>query len=172
MLIQGEIMDLPKRKPTRLKEYDYSTPGMYFLTICVKDKKQLLGRIVGCGDFDTPKMELSKYGMILDKFILLMNEKYSHIKVDKYVIMPNHFQLILKITHYEPVASETAAPYNNETSKFVSLLKRYCNREYNKNIWQISFNDHIIRGENDYRKIWEYIDTNIIRWKNDCFYND
>ena len=69
-------------------------------------------------------------------------------------------------------ASETAAPYNNETSKFISLLKRYCNREYGKNIWQSSYNDHIIRGEKDYKKISEYIDKNVINWARDCFYKE
>ncbi len=164
-------MELPKRKPTRLKGYDYSTPGMYFLTICVKDRKQFLGKIVGCGDFDAPIMILSEYRRILDKYINLMNEKYFHIEIDKYVIMPNHFHLILNIKDYKNAASETAAPYNNETSKFISLLKRYCNREYGMNIWQSSCNDHIIRGEIDYQKIWEYIDTNVIRWEKDCFYS-
>ena len=164
-------MNLPKRKSTRLKGYDYSTPGMYFLTICVKNRNHLLGKIVGCGNFDTPQMILSEYGKILDKYINLMSEKYSHITVDKYVIMPNHFHLILNITDLKSGASETAAPYNNETSKFISLLKRYCNREYGNNIWQSSYNDHIIRGEKDYQKIWEYIDTNVIRWEQDCFYN-
>jgi len=164
-------MNLAKRKPTRLKGYDYSTPGMYFLTVCVKGRKPLLGKIVGCGDFDTPKMIVSAHGIILNKYITLMNEKYSHIKVDKYVIMPNHFHLILTITGYKNGASETAAPYNSETSKFVSLLKRYCNREYGENIWQTSYNDHIIRDKRDYQKIWKYIDTNVLRWEKDCFYN-
>ena len=162
---------LPKRKSPRLKGYDYSTPGLYFLTVCVKSREYLLGKIVGCGDFDAPKMILSEYGVILDKYINLMNSKYSHIKIEKYVIMPNHFHLILNIKDYKIGASETAAPYNNETSKFISLLKRYCNKEYGENIWQSSCNDHIIRGEKDYKKIWEYIDSNVLRWENDCFYN-
>ncbi len=162
--------NFPKRKPTRLKDYDYSTPGMYFLTVCIKNRANLLGKIVGCGDFDAPKMVLSKYGVILDRYINLMNYKYSHIQIDKYIIMPNHFHLILHINEYKNGASETAAPYNNEMSKFISLLKRYCNREYGKNIWQTSCNDHIIRGEKDYNKIWEYIDTNVLRWEKDCFY--
>ena len=42
----------------------------------------------------------------------------------------------------------------------------------NKKIWQRSYHDHIIRGENDYQKIWEYIDTNPLKWELDCFYND
>ena len=57
--------------------------------------------------------------------------------------MPNHFHLILNIADYENGASETAAPCNNEISKFISLLKRHCNREYGINIWQSSYHDHI-----------------------------
>lgn len=161
---------LPKRKPNRLKGYDYSCPGMYFLTICVKDKKCLLGKIVGCGDFDAPQMELSTYGKILDGCIVRMNTSHNHVVVEKYVIMPNHLHLIVSVKeHSRHGASPSAAPYNSEVAKFVSLLKRYCNRLYGHNIWQISYHDHIIRGEADFRKIWEYIDTNVIRWEKDCF---
>ena len=163
-------MDLPIRKRTRLKNYDYSTPGKYFVTVCVKNKKALLCRIVGCGDFDAPQMILSEYGRTLDECINLMNNNCSHICVDKYVIMPNHFHLILSINNRGDGSSETAEPYNNTVSKFVSLLKRRCNREYGKPVWQRSFHDHIIRGEKDYLKIWEYIDTNVFKWNADCFY--
>ena len=163
---------LPTRKPTRLKNYDYSQNGAYFITICTHNRKCLLSDIVGDGNFDVPQMILSDYGIILEKHINLINEKYSHINIDKYVIMPNHFHMILTITDRKNGASETAAPYNNEISKFISLLKRYCNKEYGENIWQRSFHDHIIRGEKDYQKIWEYIDTNPLKWEQDCFYNE
>lgn len=53
-------MDLPKRKQTRLKGYDYSEPGMYFLTICVKGREPLLGKIVGRSDFDAPQITIQK----------------------------------------------------------------------------------------------------------------
>ncbi len=165
-------MDLPKRKPTRLQDYDYSTSGAYFITICAKDRKRLFGQIVGCGDFDAPKMILSDNGKILNKHLIRMGNRYPHIKIDKYVIMPNHFHVILCITDGKSGASETAAPYNNEISKFISLLKRYCNRESGENLFQRSYHDHIIRGEKDYQTIWEYIDTNPFKWESDCFYND
>lgn len=157
-----------------MQDYNYSTPGYYFVTICSKERKQIFGKIVGCGDFDAPRIVLSDYGFVLDKYIKLMNNKYSHMKVDKYVIMPNHFHMIIYVTQKTEEkngASETAAPYNNEISKFASLLKRYCNREYGENLFQRSFHDHIIRGEKDYQKIWQYIDTNHLKWKEDCFYN-
>ena len=80
--------------------------------------------------------------------------------------------MIINISGGNGGASETAAPYNNELSKFISLLKRYCNKEYSHPIWQRSYHDHIIRDKNDYNKIWEYIDTNILKWKSDCFFTN
>lgn len=166
-------MTFHNRKRMRLIGYDYSTPGMYFITVCVKNRKRLLGRVVGCGDFDAPEMVLSEYGNILDRNLDLMNKKYHHIKIDKYVIMPNHFHLILNVTDYKSARdglSASAKPYNNEVSKFISLLKRLCNREYGWNIWQTSYYDHIIRDEKDYVQIWEYIDSNASKWEYDCYY--
>ena len=168
-------MELPKRKPTRLKGYDYSTPGMYFITVCVKDRKQLLGKIVGCGNFDAPKMLLSEYGQILEKYINLMNEKYPHINIDKYVIMPNHIHIIVVITERHAGRSlhdvmrwfETMA-----TNEYIRYVKNGVLKSFNKRLFQKSYHDHIIRGEKDYREIWEYIDTNVVRWENDKFYND
>ena len=170
-------MTLPKRKPTRLKEYDYSTPGMYFITICTKDKKKILSNIVvGDGVLDVPQNILSDYGKVVEKYLLQMNDFYNHITVDKYVIMPNHIHLILSISSPENDfcfgTSRTPSPTNSAVPKFISTFKRFCNRETCISIWQRSYHDHIIRNKKDYEKIWEYIDTNVIRWENDCFYED
>ena len=54
--------------------------------------------------------------------------------------------------------------------EFISTFKRFCNKEYGENIWQARSNDHIIRNEHDYKNIYEYIETNVIRWDKDCFY--
>ncbi len=162
-------MDLPKRKRTRLKGYDYGKNGAYFVTICTKDKKAILGEIVGGGTLDAPKINLSPIGQIVDKYILSTN-KINSVKVDKYVIMPNHIHLILVVDNNgTPRAS---SPTNEAVPHVVSTLKRFVNREVGDNIFQRSFHDHIIRGEADYQKIWEYIDTNVIKWEMDCFYND
>ena len=166
---------LPKRRLTRLRGYDYSAPGAYFITVCVKNRKEVLGHIVGCGACDAPQMTLSNCGKILNARIQFMSNKYPHICIDKYVIMPNHFHLLLSITDYAAStsgSSQAPNPTNSEISKFVSLLKRYCNQAYRENIWQTSYHDHIIRNEQDYRRIWRYIDTNVIRWERDCFYTE
>lgn len=159
-------MELPKRKPTRLKGYDYSTPGAYFLTICVKDKKQLLSKIVGTDEGIVPQNNLSEIGLICDRYINNINIKYENVTVDKYVIMPNHIHLIVFLHGTMRASSPTK---NIET--IIRSFKTMVTKEIGNSIWQRSYHDHIIRGEKDYRKIWEYIDTNPIKWELDCFYN-
>jgi len=121
--------------------------------------------IVGCGDFDAPQMILSKYGVILDKYINLMNNKYSHIEIDKYVIMPNHIHLIL-------ILDDSGGGGNPPLQNIIGRLKSYTTNKFGNVLWQRSFHDHIIRGEKDYQTIWEYIDTNLLNWEKDCFYHD
>lgn len=159
-------MDLPKRKPTRLKGYDYSTPGAYFITVCVKDKKQLLGKIVGDDAHIVPKNQLSTYGFICDKYINNINIKYENVLVDKYVIMPNHIHLIIFLYGTMRASSPT-----KNIEDIIRSLKILVTKEIGVSIWQRSYHDHIIRGEKDYQKIWEYIDTNAAKWEEDCFYN-
>ncbi len=169
------MMELPKRKPIRLKGYDYSTPGAYFITICVKGRKQLLSKIiVGTGVLNCPQNTLTSYGKIANKHLVNMSDSYANIKIDKFVIMPNHIHLLIRIldNSNQTGPSRTPVPTNSLIAQFVSTFKRFCNKEYEKNIWQSRSNDHIIRGEKEYQKIWEYIDTNVLRWEKDCFYND
>ena len=170
-------MDLPNRKPTRLKDCDYSKAGYYFVTICSQNKAKIFGNIVGDGVYDIPKIKLSPKGEIVEKYIQKLNSQYDNICIDKYVIMPNHIHLIIKIsdtiTNSNILSGMSQAPYptaNAIIPKFISLYKRYCNRECGENIFQRSFHDHIIRGEEDYLKIWNYIDTNALKWEEDCFY--
>lgn len=158
----------PKRKSLRLKGYDYSTPGVYFITVCTENRRRVLGNLVGRDACDAPKIKLSVYGEILEKYIILMSKKYEHIRIDKYVVMPDHFHLLLRITNRnlrECGVSQASRPTKSEVAKFVSLLKRYFNKEYGKNIWQASYNDHIIRNEKDYLEVIEYIDNNPLRLK-------
>ena len=173
-------MDLPKRKPTRLKNYNYNTTGAYFITICAKDRKKILSDIVvGTGVPDCPKTRLLYHGEIVDKYIKQLNNFYNNISVDKYVIMPDHIHLLLSINNDEkngqswtPVPTNNSIKIDNANSviaKFVSTLKRFCNKEYGENIWQDRYYDHIIRGQNDYNEIWEYIDTNPQKWEEDSF---
>ena len=158
--------DLPIRKPVRLKGYDYSTSGAYFITICTKERAELLSKIiVGDDAHIVPKNQLSDYGLICDKYINSINIKYENVSVDKYVIMPNHIHLIIFL-HGTMWASSPTMNIESIIRSFKTLVTK----EIGNPIWQRSYHDHIIRGEKDYLKIWEYIDTNVIKWNEDCFY--
>ncbi|MBP3337116.1 MAG: transposase [Clostridia bacterium] len=159
-------MTLPKRKPTQLKGYDYSQNGAYFITICTHNKEHILSKIVGEGLCALPKNTLTPIGTETEKAILYINENYIGVKVDKYVIMPNHIHLIIIITN------NSGGHRGPPLQSIIGQLKSYSTNKYGNILWQRSFHDHIIRSENDYQKIWKYIDTNVIRWKNDCFYNN
>ena len=83
--------ELPKRKPNRLKDYDYNSAGAYFITICTQDKKCILGTVVGGDAHIAPFVRLTSYGEILEKYI--RNEP----QITHYVIMPNHIHMIIEI---------------------------------------------------------------------------
>ncbi len=164
-------MNLPKRKSTRLKSYDYNAPGAYFITICTKDRKQILSHIcVGLGVLDEPKNKLTYYGKIADKYLTQMSNFYDNITLDKYVIMPNHIHLLIQIKS-KPTSgsSRTPSPTNNEISRFISTFKRFCNKEYGRNIWQSLSHDHVVRNQKDYDRIWTYIEINPYKWEQDVY---
>ena len=188
-------MELPKRKPTRLRNYDYNIPGAYFITICTQDKRQILSRIVGGDILDAPKsatnttascksvggdvldapnsIKLLPHGEIANKYINRLNDFYEDLKVEHYVIMPNHIHILLFV--YDSVAfgngaSRTSPPTAKQhavVSRFVSTFKRFCNKEYGVNIWQRHFNDHIIRNRQDYEEHIKYISENPMKWQAD-----
>ena len=135
-------MDLPKRKPNRLKEYDYSTPGAYFITICVKDGKQLLSKIVGEDVGILPQNNLSQIGIICDEYVKSINVKYENVTVDKYVIMPNHIHLIIFLNGTMWASSPTT---NVET--IIRSFKTMVTKEIGYSIWQRSYHDHVIRDK-------------------------
>lgn len=93
-----------------------------------------------------------------------MNDNYIGITIDKYIIMPNHIHLIV-------ILDDSGGHRNPPLQNVIGQLKSYTTNRFGNTLWQRSYHDHIIRGEEDYRKIWEYIDTNVLRWEQDCFYN-
>ncbi|MCL2861653.1 MAG: transposase [Firmicutes bacterium] len=160
---------LPKRKYNRLFDYDYSQEGAYFVTICTLGKKHLLGEVitnVGAA-FCRPHIKLSKTGEIVKREIQKLSSVYDEIKVDKYVIMPNHIHLLISNREMW-CGRQNAAP---TLSRIIGQFKRVVAMKSEKQIWQKSFHDHIVRDEKDYFKIWEYIDTNCDKWNEDVYNN-
>ena len=191
------MSELPQRKDNRLKRFDYSSNMAYFITICCRDRKQILSKIVGGDACDAPRVVLSRYGRIVDHYMRQMDQQYDNIFIDHSVIMPNHIHLILIVSSADSSeysknvrvgyfgtsqASSPTVPYARKelspsvyrqheiVPKFVSLLKRFINREIGYNIWQRGYYDHIIRNEDDYRNTWLYISNNPACWAEDQYY--
>ncbi len=153
-------------RPGRLNHYDYSSAGYYFVTFCTKERRELLSKIVGQGALALPKVNLTKFGEMIDKFICNISGVYPDVNVDKYVIMPNHVHMILRVQE----SSGGARAPRPTVMSVVGGIKSLTTRAAGKTIWQTSFYDHIIRNEEEYLKIWNYIDTNPAKWSEDRYY--
>ena len=161
--------DLPKRKDPRLKGYDYSKAGAYFLTICTQNRKNILSKIVGEG---FPLPQLSPYGEIVEKWIQKISEKYPEASVDSYVIMPNHIHILLSIVKDDgrgnpsPTADTVIGWLKYQSTKEINQLRGSAGEK----IFQRSFFDHIVRNRDDYYEIYKYIYENPLRWQYDKLY--
>lgn len=118
---------------------------------------------------------------IIHKWLKETENKFENIKIDKYVIMPNHLHLIVFISerhiHTErhigrslPGAIQFFKTMT--TNEYIKGVKNNILPSFDKKLWQKSFYDHIIRDENDYLRILEYIENNPAKWEEDCFYGE
>ncbi len=156
----------PKRKPLRLKGSDYSRPGWYFVTVCIADRGRTLGHIVGAevpiGPRTTaPRTDLSEYGKIVDRVSSQMPT------VEKYMIMPDHVHVIFRIPEPQDGPMRTSAP---TLPGLVRYWKRQITQQCGVKLWQRGYYDHIIRDEEDYLRVWEYIETNPGKWREDAYF--
>lgn len=155
------VMDLPERKHIRLKKYDYTEMGYYYITLCVKNRENLLSTIIphiyNC--FDS-MVVLTQIGKIVDKYIKNINLVYNGVEIDKYIIMPNHIHMIISI-NTQIKNSDNFIP---DLSTIVRSLKTMVTKSIGYSIWQPSFYEHIIRNEQDYKTKWKYINENPIKW--------
>lgn len=175
------------RKEMRLKNYDYSGNGLYFITICTKDKIPYLYEIesVGDGVLDVPQQKLKEYGIFVKDQINEINSVYEKIKILKYVIMPDHVHMIIFIFDEDKIinrasisetsrtpssgTSRTPSPTNQTIPLVISAFKRFVNRKTGFNIWQRSYYDHIIRNKKEFIEICRYIENNPLNWINNNF---
>ena len=161
-------MDFPTRKRNRLPEYDYNA-GVYFVTICTQDRRCILSDIlVGDGVLDVPKVQLSAYGEAVEQTLQDINSTYADISILKYVIMPNHIHLLVQIE--DNGTSGTPSPTNKPLPRLVSTMKRFSSKKCGFQLWQRSYHEHVIRNEQDYLEIWNYIDGNPAKWIEDRYY--
>ena len=163
---------------TRLKYWDYSSNGAYFITICTKNREYFLGEIID------GEMQLSEIGKIVQKYWLEIPDHFSFIVLGHFIIMPNHVHGIVVIDKAHNVETrhclvsttgmKTINRFQNQgkhtISSIIGSYKSICTKTINKIQnkiffkWQSRFYDHIIRNENELNQIREYIVNNPIKW--------
>jgi len=180
------------RKSIRLKEFDYSQPGLYFVTICCQDRKCLFGAI------KNNDMILNNAGQMINDEWLKLPQRFPNIKLHEYIVMPNHFHGILEIVGETLVVSRNDATTQNDnttqkgqpqgfgptgktlgdmvgafqsitTVKYINGVKTKNWERFNKKMWQRNYWEHIIRNKKSLIKIGEYIIDNPKKWDNDKF---
>ena len=164
---------LPERKANRLRAFDCSQNGAYFLTVCTKNREcllweQAIPHTVG-ERIALPQSgyALSAMGEIVRRRIEEIPKHYPSVSVDRYVIMPNHVHLLLRIEEDAVGGRAMRAP---TVSTLVCQLKATVSKDVGQKIWQRSFHDHVIRNERDYAEIWKYIEDNPRKWTEDSLY--
>ena len=163
----------PKRKNMRLKNYDYSQNGAYFITICSHNRECIFSEVlVGqglCSCRPTP------IGSIIEEEIIALPTRYPHLTVDKFVIMPNHIHMIIVIDagrqEQSPCPTTTIGDIVCALKSITTKRANQCDSEKGRKVWQFRYHDHVIRSKTDYLQIWTYIDENPVRWSEDVYHD-
>lgn len=177
----------PIRKSNRLKNYDYSQPGYYFITICTCDRKLLLAEIVGDDALVVPTVIGSRVVECWQN----IEKLNASFKLDAFCLMPNHLHGILRIEAEEPLVGTAGAqcptvqPRGRIDKKgktvsdvirdFKSVTTRYYKKillKQKNTLWQKSFYEHVIRNEQSLFEIRKYIEENPLKWQLDQYYSE
>jgi putative transposase len=148
------------RHSIRLQGYDYSQAGAYYVTIVIHDREQILGEIIN------QEMRLNKNGEIVKYAWLDLPKHYRNVKLDAFVIMPNHVHGIIILTDHDGKRH----PLSEIVRAFKSFSARRINGLRNTQgvpVWQRNYYEHIIRNEQEHERIYNYILSNPLNWEND-----
>jgi len=174
--ITNSACETPKRRSLRLKGYDYSQPGAYFITLCTHKRRCILGEVVG------DEMRLNNAGRLVETEWLSTAKVRPYINLDAFVVMPNHFHAIFFI-HGKAGATHRVAPTGDKlcagpepasVGAIVGQFKSRITKEINSwrgspigSLWQRNYYEHVVRDEEDLNRIREYIQDNPRRWIED-----
>ena len=171
-------MDQVRRKRIRLPASNYEA-GWYFVTICTDHRTNFLANVtptVGADDSVRPCVALEGYisrltpiGLAVRECLERLTDTAHGIVIDKYIIMPNHVHAIICLS--AGTGGQSRPPLQGVIQRFKSISTRQGWKHGVKILWQRSFFDHVIRCEEEYRRIWQYIDDNPAKWAEDEYYS-
>jgi len=159
--------DQHHRRSIRLKGYDYAQSGAYFITLCTWQRQSVFGEIAN------NQIQLNTYGEIIQFHWDSLPKHYHYLKLDEFIIMPNHVHGILVLTDNPACKKRHGLP------EIIRGFKTFSARRINKNrclsgvpVWQRGYYEHIIRQEKSLMAIREYIIKNPLSWEEDELYRD
>ena len=166
--------DKHQRRSIRLKDYDYSQAGAYFVTLCTRNKECIFGKVVN------GEMVLNKCGKVVEEEWVKTAEIRKNVELDVFVVMPNHFHGIAAIIedcrgtarcapteHNRQFGKMTSASLPAIIRSFKSAVTRQINELRDTPyapVWQRNYYEHVIRNEKDLNEIKEYIVSNPLKW--------
>ncbi len=166
-----------KRISTRLSSWDYRFPGWYFITICTKNKKQYFGKI------SSSLEKLTPIGEIANQYWIEIPSHFINVEIDEYIITPNHVHGILilqskKIPKQALKIDDSNSHHLPKPKSLSSIIRSYKSavtrwarsNGYQYFAWQLRFYDHIIRDDEDLRRIRQYIQENPLKWELDEYF--
>jgi REP element-mobilizing transposase RayT len=151
------MAEIKQRKNLRLHYFDYSSYGMYFITICSKNSEWIFSEVNDNNVF------LSQIGKTIENSISSIPKIYENVNIDCFVIMPNHIHIIMEI-NLNPEARKISI------SNIINQFKGYVTKQIGYSPWHKHFHDHIIRDHNEYVKIVDYIKNNPAKWREDRYF--
>ena len=165
------------RRSIRLKGYDYTNDGSYFLTICVQNMQCVLGEVVN------GEMVLSPYGKIVAETWVWLAEQYDYVSLGAWVVMPNHLHGIVTFgrggSRTAPTRTVPPAEKRKPLGRLIGAFKTVSTKKINNlrdtpdvRFWQRDFYEHIIRNEREYQAIQTYIYNNPMQWQADKLHPD
>lgn len=158
-------------KSTRLEGWNYNSDGWYFITVCAKDRKIIFGEI------ESGEMRLNKIGEIIGEEILKTGKIRKNVRIDKWVVMPNHVHMMVIITGNDVETPRRGVSTKgnpkwqpNSLGSIINQIKSVCTKRiwqlgYIDFAWQAGYYEHVIRGDDDYQNIGDYIEYNPDKWE-------
>ena len=175
-----KFRDKNRKRSARLSTWDYSWNAAYFITICTKNREHFFGEIIN------KEIILSGMGELALKFWEEISEHFSFVYLDEFTVMPNHMHGIIVIdkplndapfTELPKVIAQERFQHPGENSissiigSYKSVVSKNAHLINPDFAWQSRFHDHIIRDEDSFKRIKNYISNNPENWKEDKFHN-
>ena len=158
-------MNDPKRKTIRLHNYDYSSNGAYFVTICTQDRTRRF--------WDSDRPELNRSGEMVLAWAKDLPRHFPGVNLDSYAVMPNHVHLVLFFEDTIAALPTVIGWFKTmSTNAYIRGVKDGVFPPFSKRLWQRSYYEHVIRNRNDLTEIRRYVAENPLKWQLDKLYTE